>query len=106
MAEKRDYYEVLGLNRRANETEIKAAYRKFALKYHPPRRTKFCMTRRSGRYTINSDMPALKEPDFRDLVGLKTFFRASEIFSKTSSASAEAGDPEAERSVEQTCDTT
>lgn len=35
MAEKRDYYEVLGINRKANENEIKKAYRKLAKKYHP-----------------------------------------------------------------------
>ena len=35
MAEKRDYYEVLGLSKGASETEIKKAYRKLALKYHP-----------------------------------------------------------------------
>ena len=32
---KRDYYEVLGVNRNAGETEIKKAYRQMALKYHP-----------------------------------------------------------------------
>lgn len=31
----RDYYEVLGLNKNATESEIKAAYRKLARKYHP-----------------------------------------------------------------------
>ena len=35
MAEKRDYYEVLGVDKNASEAEIKRAYRKVAKKYHP-----------------------------------------------------------------------
>ncbi len=35
MATKRDFYEVLGVEKSADETAIKGAYRKLAVKYHP-----------------------------------------------------------------------
>lgn len=35
MAEKRDYYEVLGVDRNADDATLKSAYRKLAKKYHP-----------------------------------------------------------------------
>ncbi len=37
MSAKRDYYEVLGVSRDADESTLKATYRKLALKYHPDR---------------------------------------------------------------------
>ena len=35
MSDKRDYYEVLGLERNASQADIKRSYRKLAMKFHP-----------------------------------------------------------------------
>ena len=37
MTTKRDFYEVVGVNKNATQTELKKAYRQLALKYHPDR---------------------------------------------------------------------
>ena len=37
MAEKKDYYQILGVDKNASADQIKSAYRKLAMKYHPDR---------------------------------------------------------------------
>src|SRR2546429_8325110 len=61
---KRDYYEVLGVGRGASEAELKAAFRKLAMKYHPDRNPtdKQCEPRFKE---INEAYDVLKDGDKR-----------------------------------------
>jgi molecular chaperone DnaJ len=52
MANKQDYYEVLGVSRSASKDEIKQAYRKLAMKFHPD---------------MNKDNPKAAEEKFKDI---------------------------------------
>ncbi len=52
MADKRDYYDVLGIPRTASADEIKQAYRKLAMKYHPD---------------LNKDNPKEAEEKFKEI---------------------------------------
>ena len=52
MSEKRDYYEVLGVQKGASEDEIKKAYKKLARKYHPD---------------LNRDDPKAAEEKFKEV---------------------------------------
>ena len=61
MADKRDYYEVLGLGKDASEADIKKAYRTMAKKYHPD------MNKEAGAEEkfkeVNEAYAVLSDPD-------------------------------------------
>ena len=60
MAAKRDYYEVLGVDRSASADDIKRSYRRLAMKYHPDRNpgdadAEACFKEASEAYEVLSD---------------------------------------------------
>jgi molecular chaperone DnaJ len=62
MADKKDYYEVLGLSKGASEEEIKSAFRKMAMKYHPDRNPGDASAEEKFK-EVNEAYSVLSDPD-------------------------------------------
>jgi molecular chaperone DnaJ len=84
MAEKKDYYEVLGVQRDASEKEIKSAYRKLAMKYHPDRSDASDAEERfkeiSEAYAVLSDQDKRKKYDQFGHAGINSQYSQEDLF--------------------------
>ena len=65
MADKKDYYEVLGINKNSTDDEIKKAYRKLARKYHPDLNRDDPKTAEDKMKEINEAYDVLNDKDKR-----------------------------------------
>ena len=87
MAEKRDYYEVLGVQKNASKDEIKDAYRKLAMQYHPDRNKasdaedKFKEI--SEAYAVLSDDQKRQQYDMLGRADFSQRYTQEDIFSRT-----------------------
>jgi len=66
MAKKEDYYSVLGVDRNAGQDELKRAYRKMAMKYHPDRNPGNPEAEEKFK-TVNEAFEVLSDPQKRQI---------------------------------------
>ncbi len=82
MSGKQDYYEILGVQKGAGKEEIKSAYRKLALQYHPDKNKDKAAEGKfkeiSEAYAVLSDDDKRKRYDTYGHVGQEEVFRGSE----------------------------
>jgi molecular chaperone DnaJ len=87
MTEKRDYYEVLGVQRNASKDEIKDAYRKLALQYHPDRNKSPGAEEKfkeiSEAYAVLSDDQKRQQYDMLGHAGFDQRYTSEDIFRGT-----------------------
>lgn len=84
MAAKRDYYEILGVDRNATQEEIKKAYRRLALKYHPDRNPSKEAEEKfkeiSEAYAVLSDPEKRRQYDLYGHAGIEGHYTYEDLF--------------------------
>jgi len=84
MPDKKDYYDVLGVARDSSERDIKAAYRRLAMKYHPDRSSEPDAEERfkeiSEAYAVLSDAEKRQKYDQFGHAGINSQYSQEDLF--------------------------